>query len=132
MRQPIYQVYLPAPKTIIQPNDSFSDYLTINAIHEADLLYLPRDNGHKYVLAVVDVATRYKIAVPLMNKTSKTVIDAFKFIYDDDPLKPPTQLSVDKGKEFFKDVTTYFNLKGTNIYRSHELTHIVERFNGTL
>ena len=134
MRQPIYQIYLSAPRTIERPNDSFSDYLSINAIHEADVLYLPHDNGHKYVLAVVDVATRYKIAVPLTNKTSKTVADAFETIYDngDNPLKPPIQLSVGKGKEFFKDVTSYFKSKDTNIYRSHELTHIVERFNETL
>ena len=132
--QPIYQIYLPAPSTIERPNDSFSDYLSINAIHEADILYLPNDNGYKYVLAVVDVATRYKIAVPLTNKTSKSVADAFTNIYNDDnnPLRPPTQLSVDKGKEFYKDVTSYFKSTGTNIYRSHELTHIVERFNETL
>ena len=67
MRQPIYQIYLPAPKTISHPNDSFSDNLIINAIHEADILYLPNDNGFKYVLAVVDVATRYKTALPLTN-----------------------------------------------------------------
>ena len=120
MRQPIYQIYFPSTKKISRHNDSFSDYLSINAIHEADVLYLPHDNGFKYVLAVVDVATRCKTAVPLVNKTSKTVADAFRSIYDTGLLKPPTQLSVDEGKEFFKDVTTYFKSKGTNIYRSHE------------
>lgn len=134
MKQPIYQIYLPAPKTINRPNDSHSDYLKINSIHEADILYLPHDDGYKYVLALVDVATRFKAAYPLKTKTSKEVTKAFKSIYDESNgiLKPPLQLSVDKGTEFFKETTTYFKSEGTKIYRSHELTHIVERFNETL
>ena len=29
-----------------------------NSVHQADLLFLPNDNGYRYALVVVDVATR--------------------------------------------------------------------------
>jgi len=60
-RQAIWQIYLPAPRHISRPmfvEDS------PNAVHQADLLYLPHDRvdrrTYKFALTVVDVASRYK------------------------------------------------------------------------
>jgi len=48
-----------------------------NAVHQADLLYLPHDRvgrrTYKYALMVVDVASRYKEAEPLTDKTAAEV-----------------------------------------------------------
>ena len=44
----------------------------------------------------------------------------------------PKQLHIDKGKEFYNDTATLFNKHGTKIVTSHELTHIVERYNCTI
>ena len=64
MKQPLYQIYLPAPKYIPRPNASMSLFAKPNDIHQADILYLPHDKFKKetckYVLNIVDTASRYK------------------------------------------------------------------------
>ena len=67
---------------------------------------LPR--GHKvckYVLTVVDVASRYKEAEPLTSKNSDEVAKAFQTIYRRSPLTWPEMLQVDPGREFMGAVT---------------------------
>ena len=54
---------------------------TKDAIHQADLLFLPDDDGYKYTLVVIDLATSTLDAEPLKNKESKTVGKALKKIY---------------------------------------------------
>ena len=64
LKQPLYQIYLPAPKYVPRPNASLSLFAKPNDIHQADILYLPHDNFKKktckYALNIVDVASRYK------------------------------------------------------------------------
>ena len=64
LKQPLYQIYLPAPKYIPRPNASMSLFAKPNDIHQSDLLSLPHDKfkkrTYKYALNVVDVASRYK------------------------------------------------------------------------
>ena len=66
MKQAIWQIYLPAPRGNI-PRPSF-DVNFPNAVHQADLLFLPHDKLprgkkiFKYALTVVDVASRFKAA----------------------------------------------------------------------
>ena len=48
-------------------------YITeVNKIHQADIMYLPHDKyyllTYKYVLNVVDLASRYKASRPLRTK----------------------------------------------------------------
>ena len=73
-KQAIWQIYLPAPKKIIRPK--FENYIP-NDTHQIDLLYLPYDKigkkKYKYALTVVDLATRYKDAEPLTERSSNTV-----------------------------------------------------------
>lgn len=80
-----------------------------NYYHQADLLFLPEDNGYKYALVVVDVGSRLIDARPLKTKESDEVLEAFKKIYSGQILKPPTNvISVDSGHEFLSGVKNYF------------------------
>ena len=47
MKQPLYQIYLPAPKYIPRPNASMSIFARPNDIHQADILYIPHDRYEK-------------------------------------------------------------------------------------
>jgi len=79
-----------------------------NAVHQADLLYLPHDRvgiGRKaktfrYGLTIVDVASRYKEAEPLTDKSATVVAEALGRVYKRGPLTWPRLLQVDPGREF--------------------------------
>ena len=90
LQQPLYQIYLPAPKYIPRPNASMSLYAKPNHIHQTDILYLPQDKfrkkTNKYALNIVDVASRYKGSCQLATKNSKEVAQAFQWIYENTPL----------------------------------------------
>ena len=65
-KQALWQVCLPGPRYIPRPK--------FDAVHQADLLFLPHDKlprgkkVYKYALTVVDVASRYKAAEALTSK----------------------------------------------------------------
>ena len=91
----VWQIYLPAPRYIPRPK---FDVFSPNAVHQADLLFLPHDKlahgkkVYKYALTVVDVASRFKVAEPLTLKESDEVSKAFQRIYRRGPLKWPQLL----------------------------------------
>ena len=140
LKQPLYQIYLPAPKYIPRPNASLSLYAKPNDIHQADILYLPHDKfkkkTYKYALNIVDVASRYKGSYQLTTKNAKEVAQAFQLIYDNTPLNYPKTLIVDDGKEFYSEVTKLMEKHDVIIQRGDPSQHrsqgIVERFNRTL
>ena len=47
MKQPLYQIYLPAPKYIARPSANMSLFTKPNNIHQGDLLSLPHDRYKK-------------------------------------------------------------------------------------
>ena len=47
LKQPLYQIYLPAPKYIPRPNASVSLFAKPNDIHQSDLLSLRHDKFKK-------------------------------------------------------------------------------------
>lgn len=136
-KQAIWQIYLPSPKRINRP---IFDEFTPNAVHQADILFLPHDKvnrlTYKYALTVIDVASRYKEAEPLTDKKASTVADAFRRIYKRRPIKWPNLLQVDAGREFFGDVIKLLNKNNVQIRRGipgvHRQQALVERFNRTL
>ena len=136
-RQAIWQIYLPAPKRIPRP---MFDEDKPNAVHQADLLYLPHDrvgrHTYKYALTVVDVASRYKEAEPLTDKTAAEVATALSRIYKRGPLTWPRLLQVDPGREFMGAVSQLLAKHNVSVRRGRVDTHrdqgIVERFNRTL
>ena len=140
LKQPLYQIYLPAPKYIPRPNASMSLFAKPNDIHQSDLLSLPHDKfkkkTYKYALNIVDVASRYKGSYQLTSKYAKEVAQAFQWIYDNTPLTYPKTLIVDDGKEFYGDTTELMEKHDVMIQcgdpSQHHSQGIVERFNRTL
>ena len=138
-KQTLWQIYLPAPCYIPRPK---FDVYSPNAVHQADLLFLPHDKlphgrkVYKYALTVVDEASRYKAAEPLTLKESDEVSKAFQEIYRRGPLKWPQLLQVDPGREFMGAVTKVMENNKTAFRRGRTEIHrdqaIVERFNRTL
>ena len=138
-KQALWQVYLPGPRYI--PRRKF-DVSSPNAVHQADLLFLPHDKlprgkkVYKYALTVVDVASRYKAAEALTSKDSDEVARGFAKIYRRWPLKWPQLLQVDPGREFMGAVTKAMENNKTTIRRGRPNIHrdqaIVEGFNRTL
>lgn len=107
-------------------------------IHFADLLTMPNDGGYKYILVVADAGSRYVDGEPIKNKESKTVLLAFKTIYERKYLKglPTTMLQVDSGSEFKGVVAQHF--KDNNIIVKvakagrHRQVALVEAYNGVI
>ena len=140
MKQPLYQIYLPAPKYIPRPNTNVSLFAKPNDIHQADILYLPHDRYekkvYKYALNIIDVASRYKGSYQLITENSKEVAQAFQWIYDNTPLTYPKTLILDDRKEFYEDMTKLMEKHDVMIQRGDPSQHrsqgIVERFNRTL
>lgn len=86
---------------------------TKNQIYQADLLYLPEDDGYKYALVVVDCANHAMDAAPLRTKTNAAVLEGFKTIFKGKYLSlPQFSMEVDDGKEFKDTVKQYFRDKG--------------------
>ena len=140
LKQPLYQIYLPAPKYVPRPNASMSLFAKPNDIHQSDLLSLPHDKfkkkTYKYALNIVDVAIRYKGSYQLATKNTKEVAQAFQWIYENTSLNYPKTLIVDHGKEFYGDTTKLMEKHDVIIQRGDPSQHrsqgIVERFNRTL
>jgi len=137
-RQAIWQIHSPPPRYI--PQASFNKITRPNEYHQADILYMPHDeiNGkvYKYCLNIVDVASRYKASVPLIDRSSVGVAKAFKREYNNknSPLIWPKVLHVDGGSEFKDKVPKIMKQRGVRIRigTSHKHQSIVERFNRTL
>ena len=92
--------FFAAPKHIPGPT---SDVESPNAVHQADLLFLPHDRllkgkkVYKYALTVVDVLSRFKAAQPLISKDFSEVSKAFQTIYERGPLRWPKIVQFDPG-----------------------------------
>ncbi len=63
-----------------------------NALHQTDLLYLPKDNGFEYCLVVVDCGPEHICA--------RAVLVGIKKVYARHILEPPFDLTVDSGSVF--------------------------------
>ena len=127
LKQPLYQIYLPAPKYIPRPNASMSLFAKPNDIHQSDLLSLPHDKfkkkTYKYALNIVDVASRYKGSYQLTSKNAKEVAQAFQWIYENTPLTYPKTLIVNAGKEFYGDTTKLMEKHDVIIQRGDASQH---------
>jgi hypothetical protein len=137
-KQIIWQRFSPRPKYI--PRASYNKITIPNLAHQADLLYLTHDKVGKYIykycLCVCDVASRFKAAVPLYDRTSDHVAKAFEKIYGDKncPIVWPKVLHIDDGSEFKGHVIDLMKRKKVRIRvgKTKRSQCIVERFNKTL
>ena len=136
-KQAIWQIYLPPPRKIVRPK--FENYKP-NDTHQIDLLYLPHDKirnkRYKYALTVVDVASRYKDAEPLSEKSSVAVSAALTKIYSRGPLRFPRLIQCDNGAEFKGSVNQLLLKHQVLVHRGivdlHRAQGIVENFNRQL
>ena len=110
-------------------------------MHQFDLLYMPSDtlygNKYKYILAGIDVASRFKVARPLR---TKQVCDMAEMIVDIcmvGPLIYPKIFQCDNGREFKEEVTKMLEkqeVKFQQVTAKYNHTHIafVEALNKIL
>jgi len=95
----------------------------------------PSDRGHRFILVVVDYATRYPEAVPLKNIDSETVAEALFEMWT--RLGVPQEVLSDNGTQFvsamMREVHRLLSVKGIHTSPYHaQANGLVERFNGTL
>ena len=109
----------------------------IDFVWQIDLVDLSRiarfNGGHKFILSVIDVFSKYGWMVPLKNKTGDTLVKAFKRILKDG--RHPYKVQSDKGTEFTnRKFQSLLNEKDIAFYTTHNETKasIVERFNRTI
>ena len=99
-----------------------------------DVSSLSRFNkGYKFLLTCIDVFSKYAWVVPLRNKTSTSLVNAFQSILDTG--RSPDKLQTDKGLEFL-------NAPFQQLLKKHEIeffttdselkASVVERFNRSL
>ena len=103
----------------------------IDRIWAADLVdmqvFTKFNRGVKYLLAVIDVFSKYGWLIPLKDKTGKSVASALKTIFKE---RKPEKMWVDKGKEFYnKDVKDLIKLYSTE---NEEKSSVVERWIRTM
>ena len=85
------------------------------------------NNGVKYLLAVIDIFSKYGWLIPLKSKTGVEVANALQNIFKE---RKPEKLWVDKGKEFYnRDVQKLISLYSTE---NEEKSSVVERWNRTM
>ena len=115
-KQAFWQVHLPPPKRADRPHYE----VTIpNEMHQFDLLYMPSDtlygNKYKYILAGIDVASRYKVVRPLRSKQAKDMAEMIADIYKVGPLTYLKIFQCDNGSEFKAEVTKMLEKHGVKI-----------------
>lgn len=94
----------------------------------------PNNDGFRYLLNCIDIFTRYAFVRPLVDKSAKNVLDAFKSILVEAKTKP-YMVVMDKGTEFTNQLFRQFcdqqKIKFINPQASIHAA-FVERFNRTL
>jgi hypothetical protein len=80
----------------------------IYSTEQIDSLYMPKDNGYKYILVIVDIATRLMDAEPMKDREAKTTVKALEKIFKRKIVQRPLRLEVDAGREFEGDFEKHF------------------------
>lgn len=99
-----------------------------------DVSNISDDNdGHKFILTIIDVFSKKAFAYPLKNKEADSIVEAFKHYLKNNV--PPVYLQVDRGKEFVnKKFKKLLDDNFIQIFYSNneKKCAIVERLNRTL
>ena len=95
----------------------------------------PSEEGHRYILTLVDFATRYPEAVPLKTIDTETVAEALVNIFS--RLGVPEEILSDLGTQFvsdcMKEVTRLLSIKQITTTPYHPMCNgLTEKFNGTM
>ena len=127
-----FEMHKPARKTFKRRR---TKVLGIGDLIQADLVemqpYAKENKGYKYMLTMIDCFSKKAWAVPVKDKTAKSVTAAVKSVLP----KKVKNFQTDQGKEFFnKEFKQFTDERGINHYHSysHMKSAIIERFNKTL
>ncbi|XP_043212021.1 uncharacterized protein LOC122376289 [Amphibalanus amphitrite] len=98
-------------------------------------IHPPSEEGHRYILTLVDYATRYPEAVPLKTCTAEAVAEALIDLYS--RLGVPDEMLTDLGRQFvsncMEEVSELLNIRHLTTTPYHPMCNgLVEKFNGTL
>lgn len=103
------------------------------AVDLVDMQQYSKQNKHyKYLLAVIDVFSKYGWLIPLKNKTGVTVSEAFKTLFKE---RKPMYIWSDKGSEFYnRQVKELLKDNNIKLYstENEEKSSVVERWIGTM
>ncbi len=104
-----------------------ADLVDMNALYKFN-------NGHKFILTVIDCFSKFAWSSPIKNKSAESVTSAMHVIFKNSN-RIPKNLQTDFGKEFyntkFKSLMDKYEINHYSTY-SHLKCSIVERFNRTL
>ena len=95
----------------------------------------PSEEGHRYILTLVDFATRYPEAVPLKNIDTETVAEGLVDIFS--RLGVPKEILSDLATQFvsecMKEVKRVLSIKQLTTTPYHPMCNgLTEKFNGTM
>lgn len=108
-------LYTPPEREKGENRTRFYTPLEPNIRQQADILYLPNDDGFRYALVVVDVSDRRIASEPLKSLKSDEVLEGFNSIYDSKRLGLPQVITFDGGSEFKGTVPDFFKDKGIGV-----------------
>ena len=104
-------------------NKSTFKVFQAGTVWQADLIYMPEDNGYNFILTVVDVASRAVDGEPLKGRTSQHVIEGFEQIFKRKYLsKGVKYLYTDPGSEFKNEAFRSFMEDENGIIVRHTMT----------
>ena len=96
------------------------------------------NNGHRFILTVIDGFTKYAWAKPIKTKHASSVAEAMRNVFDDHVLhnRLPKIIQSDNGGEFKDEVSRLLAERGIKQIFSEPFKPttqgLIERFNGTL
>ena len=101
-----------------------------------DIVTLPTSNGFKHLLTAVDPFTRWPVAVPMVDISAETVLDAFAHGWIQQ-FGVPSTITTDRGSQFsstlFQQLVKTWNIKHLMTTPYHpEANGLVERFHRRL
>jgi hypothetical protein len=109
------------------------------AVDLIDMQQYSKQNKHyKYLLAVIDIFSKYGWLIPLKNKTGVTVSEAFENLFRTKGLRmkrKPMYIWSDKGSEFYnRQVKELLKDNNIKLYstENEEKSSVVERWIGTM
>jgi hypothetical protein len=92
------------PKDVMPHTTASQKFASI----QADLLFMPTDDGYKYILVAVDIASRICDAEPLKTKEADSVKKAMEKMFKRKIIKTPLRLEIDAGTEFQGNFEKHF------------------------
>ena len=98
-------------------------------------IHPPSEKGHRYILTMMDHASRYPDALPLKNIDTETVAEALVDMYSRTGI--PEEILSDLGTQFtsdcMKEVSRLLSMRQLTTTPYHPMCNgLVEKFNGTL